>query len=170
MLDGNLYAGRTGNAGALGSMPVSDSGRSEQLIRSASIYVLEKKLIAAGRNPKRIWQSPDAWEDFGRHLDEWIDETAASLAQAVVAAVSVIDFEAAIIDGAFPAEVRQRILARTAEKVAGLDHQGLSPVQISAGTIGSDARAIGGAALPLLASFARDREVLFKEPARVAAR
>jgi hypothetical protein len=88
----------------------------------------------------------------------------------VLAAISVIDFEAAIIDGAFPSEVRQRILARTAEKVAGLDHQGLSPVQISAGTIGSDARAIGGAALPLLASFARDREVLFKEPARVAAR
>ena len=170
VLDGNLYAGRTGNAGALGSMPVSDSGRSEQLIRSASIYVLEKKLIAAGKDPARIWQSPDAWDDFGIHLEEWIEETAASLAQAVVAAISVIDFEAAIIDGAFPAEVRQRILARTAEKVAGLDHQGLSPVQISAGTIGSDARAIGGAALPLLASFARDREVLFKEPARVAAR
>ena len=103
-------------------------------------------------------------------LDEWIEETAASLAQAVVAAISVIDFEAAIIDGAFPAEVRQRILARTAEKVAGLDCQGLSPVQFSAGTIGSDARAIGGAALPLLASFARDREVLFKEPAQMAAR
>jgi len=166
VLDGNLYAGRTGNAGALGSMPVSDSGRSEQLIRSASIYVLEKALIAAGKDPARIWRSPDAWDDFGPHLEEWIEATAASLAQAVVAAISVIDFEAAIIDGAFPAEVRQRILARTAERVAGLDRQGLSSVQISPGTIGSDARAIGGAALPLLASFARDREVLFKELAR----
>jgi predicted NBD/HSP70 family sugar kinase len=128
--------------------------------------VLEKALIAAGKDPARIWRSPDAWDDFGPHLEEWIEATAASLAQAVVAAISVIDFEAAIIDGAFPAEVRQRILARTAERVAGLDRQGLSSVQISPGTIGSDARAIGGAALPLLASFARDREVLFKELAR----
>ena len=181
VLDGNLYAGRTGNAGAVGSMPIAAEGpiaggpiaaggATQQLIRSASIYVLEKKLIAAGKDPARIWQSPDAWGDFGPQLDEWIEETAASLAQAVVAAISVIDFEAAIIDGAFPAEVRQRILARTAEKVTGLDCQGLSPVQFSAGTIGSDARAIGGAALPLLASFARDREVLFKEPAQMAAR
>jgi predicted NBD/HSP70 family sugar kinase len=170
VLDGNLYAGRTGNAGAIGSMPIAAGGTTQQLIRSASIYVLEKKLIAAGKDPARIWRSPDAWDDFGIHLQEWIEETAASLAQAVVAAISVIDFEAAIIDGAFPAEVRQRILARTAEKVVGLDSQGLSPVQISGGTMGSDARAIGGAALPLLASFARDREVLFKEPARVAVR
>jgi predicted NBD/HSP70 family sugar kinase len=182
VLDGNLYAGRTGNAGAVGSMPIAaegpiagegptaTGGATQQLIRSASIYVLEKKLIAAGKDPARIWQSPDAWGDFGPQLDEWIEETAASLAQAVVAAISVIDFEAAIIDGAFPAEVRQRILARTAEKMAGLDCQGLSAVQFSAGTIGSDARAIGGAALPLLASFARDREVLFKEPAQMAAK
>jgi predicted NBD/HSP70 family sugar kinase len=166
VLDGNLYAGRTGNAGAIGSMPVAAGGTIQQLIRSASIYVLEKKLIAAGRNPAGIWQSPEAWGDFVPHLDDWIEETAASLAQAVVAAISVIDFEAAVIDGAFPVEVRQRILARTAALAAGLDRQGLSPVEFSAGTMGSDARAIGGAALPLLASFARDREVLFKELAR----
>ena len=36
---------------------------------------------------------------------------------------------------------------------------------IDEGTIGSGARAIGGACLPLLANFARDREVLFKESA-----
>jgi hypothetical protein len=45
------------------------------------------------------------------------------------------------------------------------DRQGLSPVVAVEGTVGSGARAIGGACLPLLASFARDREVLFKEAA-----
>jgi predicted NBD/HSP70 family sugar kinase len=169
VLDGDLYLGRTGNAGALGSMPIAEGAALQQLIRGASIYGLEKELIAAGRDPVQIWQSPDAWEDFDRHLDAWIEQTATSLAQAVVAAISVIDFEAAVIDGAFPAGVRQRILERTAEKVAAFDRRGLSPVALGAGTIGSDARAIGGAALPLLASFARDREVLFKEPAPLAA-
>jgi hypothetical protein len=37
------------------------------------------------------------------------------------------------------------------------------PVEIVEGSIGSGARGIGGACLPLLANFARDREVLFKE-------
>ena len=47
--------------------------------------------------------------------------------------------------------------------LAGFDLQGLSPTAIVEGTVGNDARAIGGACLPLLANFARDRDVLFKE-------
>ncbi|MGA2795245.1 MAG: hypothetical protein ABSE69_17305, partial [Roseiarcus sp.] len=43
------------------------------------------------------------------------------------------------------------------------DRRGLSDAAIMAGAIGADARAIGGAALPLIANFARDREVLFKD-------
>ena len=168
VLDGNIYPGRTGNAGALGSIPVAGPGNGaiQQLIRRASIYALENRLIAAGKDPATIWSSPDTWGDFGSHLDDWIEETARSLAQAAVAAISVIDFEAVVIDGAFPDEVRQRVLGRTAAMAAAMDRQGLSPTELSAGTLGSDARAIGGAALPLLAAYARDREVLFKEAAR----
>jgi hypothetical protein len=36
-------------------------------------------------------------------------------------------------------------------------------VAIMPGAVGADARALGGAALPLIANFARDREVLFKD-------
>jgi predicted NBD/HSP70 family sugar kinase len=168
VLNGSLYTGRTGNAGALGSMPVAapPDGRarlSQQLIRSASIYVLEHKLAAAGKDATVLWRSPDDWDVTGASLDDWIDEVASSLAFAIVAATSVIDFAAAIIDGAFPASVRGRIAERTRQCAALLDHQGLSPLTIVEGTVGSRARAIGGACLPLLANFARDREVLFKE-------
>jgi hypothetical protein len=50
----------------------------------------------------------------------------------------------------------------TARHIAGLDQQGLSPFQVVEGTIGSDARAIGGASLPLLANFAVDREIFLR--------
>ncbi len=167
VLNGSLYPGRTGNAGALGSLPVpaaDPSGpHSQQLIRSASIYVLEQQLVAAGRDPAVLWRSPDDWGDVGPELDRWIGKTAEGLAAAVVAAVSVIDFEAVIIDGAFPAEVRRRIVEESAAAIATFDRQGLSPVSVLEGTIGSGARAIGGACLPMLASFTRDRELLFKE-------
>ena len=68
-----------------------------------------------------------------------------------------------MIDGEMPASVRDRLAARTAQVFAGLDRRGLSEVEIVSGAIGADARAIGGAALPLIKNFARDREVLFKD-------
>ena len=85
-------------------------------------------MIAAGRDPAVLSRSPDDWGDVGPELDQWIGEAAASLAAATVAAISVIDFEAVIIDGAFPAEVRRRIVAETAAAIERFDRQGLSPV------------------------------------------
>ena len=109
-----------------------------------------------------IWKTPDAWDDFGTHLDAWIEAAAGGLALAAVAAISVIDFEAAVIDGAMPAPVRARLAARTAEKLDALDKRGLSQVGVFEGTIGPDARAIGGAALPFLAQFGHERAGLYR--------
>jgi len=168
VLNGSLYPGRTGNAGAVGSMPVgrpdgTNGVRHQQLIRTASTYVLANRLIEAGIDPASIWETPKHWSDFGPILDGWIDEVAAGLAVATIAATSVIDFEAAIIDGACPAAVRALIVHKARAKVNELDRRGLSPFVVCEGSIGVDARAVGAAALPFLANFARDREVLFKE-------
>ena len=46
---------------------------------------------------------------------------------------------------------------------AKLDRRGTAPLSIIAGSLGADARAMGGAALSLMANFAIDRDVLFKE-------
>jgi predicted NBD/HSP70 family sugar kinase len=166
VLDGALRPGRTGNAAALGSMPImtkSTGGAARQLIACASIYQLERRLEAAGIDSSSIWASPDSWGEFGSQLDDWIEESASALAYASVAAISVIDFEAIVIDGEMPAMVRERLTARTAQLFVGLDRRGLNEVEIVSGGIGADARAIGGAALPLIKNFARDREVLFKD-------
>ena len=113
--------------------------------------------------PLRFGRRQNSWGEFGAQLDGWIEVAASALAYASVAAISVIDFEAIVIDGEMPATVRDRLTARTAQVFAGLDRRGLSEVEIVAGSIGADARAIGGAALPLIKNFARDREVLFKD-------
>ena len=170
VLGGSLFAGRGGNAGAVGSMPIGvgdKAGRiaNVQLIRRASLYVLEQKLIAAGLDPSSLWRSPDDWPDFGAPLTQWIEEAAQALALAALAAISIIDFEAVVIDGAFPPAVRSRLAERVRQRLEGMDRQGLSPVVIEEGALGHGARAMGGAALPMLANFAPDREILFKERA-----
>lgn len=166
VLNGTLFQGRTGNAGALGSMPVSarhGDVPADQLIHSASLYMLEKKFVKLGRNPEILWQSQDGWGEIGAPLDEWISEAASALAVAALSAISVIDFEAVVIDGALPPEVRARLVEAVRQRIAKLDLQGLSPFAVKEGTIGASARAMGGASLPLLANFATDRDILFKE-------
>jgi predicted NBD/HSP70 family sugar kinase len=170
VLNGHLFPGRTQNAGALGSMPALNAGHQlssgRQLMNVASIYTLERKLLEQGRNPEILWQSPDDWgDDLGAVLDEWVEEVAESLAYSIVAAIAVIDVETVLIDGAFPTDVRSRIIARTEAALASINRQGLSHFQLLPGSIGNAARAMGGASLPLLANFTQDREVLFKDNA-----
>jgi predicted NBD/HSP70 family sugar kinase len=168
VLNSSLFPGRSGNAGALGSMPImrrDENGKAslQQLIRAASIYLLERRLVAAGQRGSDIWLSPDDWSSFEQPLEIWIAEAAEALAQAIAALLAVIDFEAIVIEGAFPTDVRRRLVERTNEQLARIDRQGLTGAMVVEGSIGRDARAIGGAALPLLAAFARDYDVLFKD-------
>lgn len=164
VLDGSLYPGRRGFAGAIGSLPIPSTGSDRQhgwLLQHASVARLEKMIADEGEAAIAIWQGEDRWNGLGAVLDRWIDEATDSLAYAVASIVSVIDFEGVVIDGAFPAEVRQRIVAGTIEKFTRLNPSGIAPVVIREGSIGSDARVMGAASLPLLAEYARDRNILF---------
>lgn len=166
VLNSALFSGRTGTAGAIGPLPVQGrDGRTVQLLKIASIFVLENHLREHGVDPKPLWYSPDGWVDFGEPLETWIQDTAAALAQAVIAAASVIDFSAAVIDGGFPAWVRERIVAATRIALEKHDLQGVIMPEILEGEAGSQARTIGAASLPLFARYLLDQNVLFKEPA-----
>ena len=103
------------------------------------------RVAGAGVDASSIWATPHEWAEFGAALDDWIEETALSLAYASVSAISVIDFEAIVIDGEMPASVRDRLILRTAKAFEALDRRGLSDVEFTAGVIGADAGAIGGA-------------------------
>lgn len=164
VLNSAVFAGRSGTAGAIGPLPVRDrTGRTRQLLDIASIFVLENMLSESGIDPEPLWYSSEDWFDFGAPLENWIRETAAALAQAIVAAASIIDFSAAIIDGGFPAWVRARLVQATNEEVDRLDLQGIIRPEIIEGAVGAQARAIGGASLPIFNRYLLDQNVLFKE-------
>jgi predicted NBD/HSP70 family sugar kinase len=169
VLDRHLYPGRSLYSGAIGPMPIPDPqrpGRSQQVLRTASIYVLGEALRAAGRDPAVLAVDPDDWGDLGKPLDDWIEAAGRALALTVISAVSIIDFETIVIDGAFPLSVRRRLVDVARAEIEHFDRQGVSPFSIVEGSIGSAAREIGGATLPLLANFTQDREVLFKDDRR----
>lgn len=164
VLNSSVFVGRTGTAGAIAPLPVRNKhGETRQLLEIASIFVLENLLRERGLDPQRLWYAAEEWIDFGEPLKIWIRDSAEALAQAIVAAVSIVDFSAAIIDGGFPDWVRARLVAATVAAVNRLDLQGIVTPDIIEGVVGPQARAIGGASLPIFARYLIDQTVLFKE-------
>ncbi|MEW9806887.1 ROK family transcriptional regulator [Mesorhizobium marinum] len=154
VLNGRLYSGPTGNAGALGSMPVpGPQGRPIQLIDVASLAMLEKALNARGSDASYLWTTPESWSGDGPEFDAWFHSAGSALAYAIVSASSVIDFEAAMIDGWMPAWARARLVAAVRTAIAAIDVEGLRIPLVHEGTVGIHARALGAASLPLSERF-----------------
>lgn len=154
VLSGMLYAGHSGNAGALGSMPVvGRDGKLCQLIDVASLRTLERALTGAGHEASSLYASTRDWSADPAILEDWLDGAGFGLAQAILASASVIDFSAAIIDGWMPEHVRQRLVASTRRHFARLNRAGTEPLDIREGSVGPNARALGAATLPLAERF-----------------
>ncbi|WP_062226689.1 ROK family transcriptional regulator [Aureimonas frigidaquae] len=164
VIDGQLIEGRSGNAGALGSMPVpAPGGGSRQLIEASSIHLLERLVEEAGGDPVELWRRESDWDGLGPLLDRWLDEASAGIAHAIVSAVSVYDFPVAVIDGSFPPRVRARLVERVDAALRRLDRRGLADIAVMEGTIGRSAREIGSASLPFFARFFSDRRILYAD-------
>ncbi len=161
VLNGRLVTGRTGNAGALGSMPVpARGGGSVQLLRVASLSGLEAMLAARGLDGSAMWESPDDWDIDADVLARWLAGTAAGLAHVAASGAALIDLEALVIDGWMPAPLRARLIEATAQALSRIDLSGVTPPQVRPGTIGPGARALGAASLPLSNRFLVDPTAL----------
>ncbi|MBS8226904.1 ROK family transcriptional regulator [Vannielia litorea] len=153
-LNGTVFEGNQGNAGALGAMRTTGPlGESQQLIDTASLHLLEARLVEAGLDPQVMWQKPQDWSALSHYVEPWIGETAQELAKASLSICSVLDFEAVLIDGAFPPDVRQELVERVRRYLVNQDKRGLIAPVVEAGTVGENARAIGAACAPIFAQF-----------------
>lgn len=168
VLNHAVYAGRTGNAGAFGPIMVpGPDGKPEQLLNSASIFVLENRLKASGIDPSPLWLDPDDWPDYGDILAEWIDATAHNIAVAIVSIAAIIDIEAVLVDGGFPVRIRRSLVEAIRRCFSRLDRQGIREPEIAEAGVGLVAREIGGAMLPIADRYLVDQNVLVKEPAAI---
>jgi len=154
VLDNAVFEGRQGNAGALGSLrSIGPNGESMQLVEMASIRQLEQRLFEVDLDPRQLWDDPDSWHKLSRYIDPWLGQTAQELSKAALSVCSVIDFEAIIIDGAFPESMRFELVERVRRYVKTQDTRGLIPPTIEAGSIGRKARAVGAATRPIDLQF-----------------
>ncbi len=154
VLHDSLFVGRSGNAAALGSMPVSaPDGRVVQLIEIASLSVFEAHLKGRGIETGGMWAAPDGWDFDDDLVQAWVETAAHGLAHAVAAAAAVIDIQAVLIDGWLPRDIRRRLVEATQARLAALDLAGIQAPKVREGSVGPDARALGAASLPLSERF-----------------
>ncbi len=153
VLNRQLHVGRSGNGGAVGSLPFTYAGNSKQLLDVASVYLLEKQLEEAGVDTSFMHGRQQNWPEDLPGLGGWIASVAEGIVHAAISAHAFLDLDAVVIEGALPLSVKQQLLARCKYHYQQADLRGLSSLTFLPGTVGAEARALGCANLPLLAQF-----------------
>jgi len=164
VLDSHLRSGLNGNAGAVGSLPLGVAGTAAppQLLATASLFNLEARWRHAGLDPAVALDARALQAPWLAHTRAWVAEACPAIAMAVNSAACLLDLDAVIVDGSCSRELQAELLNGVAAALAAYSWEGVAQPPVLAGTIGSDARAMGGALLPLYAHFAPDRELFLK--------
>lgn len=167
VIDSHLRSGRHGNAGAVGSIPLglarSDKGTPpEQLLSDASLFNLEQLFDAAGLDQTAAVDARALQAPWLTHTAAWLDDAACAIALAINSATCLLDLDGVIIDGSIDRRLLDRLMTEVETALDYYSWEGIVRPVVLAGTIGSDARAIGGALLPLYANFAPDRDLFLK--------
>jgi predicted NBD/HSP70 family sugar kinase len=191
VLDSELRAGRHGNAGAIGSIPLivdapsrhgAGSVRSkaaanghaaprttEQLLGIASLLNLERAFEAAGLDMTAVTDPRALEAPWREHTMAWVDTSARAIAHVIECAACLLDLDGVIIDGSFDRTLLRTLLDTVDAAMNQDPWEGVARPALLAGTIGSDARALGGALLPLYAGFSPDRDLFLKALPELAA-
>ena len=157
VLNGQLFTGRTGNAGGVGPLPVpGPDGTLQRLFDVASMSKLAEKMEAAGESSDHLWEQHVEWRVSPAILDDWIQHAAEGLAYATLSAAALVELEAVMIDGWMPTNIRSDITRRTEHALTRLDLSGVEQPQVREGTVGAEARALGAAAIPLAQRYLID--------------
>jgi predicted NBD/HSP70 family sugar kinase len=147
VLGGQLHEGRNGNAGALASMPISDSSGPDFLLHRASLYSIEDRLTQGLDDPA---------------LRDWINACAEAVSFIVIGANSLLDLEAVIIGGAFPDDMVQTVMAEVGVRITRNAPRDFFKPALLSGHNGEAAPARGAGLLPLFSTFSPNLDSLLK--------
>ena len=149
----HLWEGATGASANLGSMLVADrNGKPRFVHELASLLALEGALKTAGTTltdatgdePSELAQTV---------LTDWIEGAALALAHAILNALTVIEFDFAVIESGLPSSTLQRLIEATSRKMQDFPSLARAIPPVRAGHIGRPAAAQGAAQLRMYRRF-----------------
>jgi predicted NBD/HSP70 family sugar kinase len=169
VLAGHIMGGERGNAGAIGSLPIrledgtNAPGQSPpQLLQLASGWQLEQALIADGHDPFLLQQPAIMDPAYARYVQPWLAQSSRALAMTVTSSAALLDLDAVVMDGAMAAPLMEVLLRDTQAAMAHYAFDGMHQPRLLMGKVGSHARALGAAWLPLHSQFFPDKDIFLK--------
>jgi predicted NBD/HSP70 family sugar kinase len=170
VLDSHLRSGLRGNAGAIGSLPMQIGGSPAgagapfppQMLGLASLWNLEAAFSAAGLDPAAFADERAMQDPWRTHTQTWLRSACPALAMGISSAACLLDLEGVIIDGSTHRDTLDVLVQEVKAALALYSWEGVTPPDVLTGTIGTDARALGGALLPMYSNFAPDSELFLK--------
>ncbi len=154
VLNGKLHTGPSGNAAAIGSMPVpGPDGKMRQLITVGSLAGLERMMIERGLAANQIWDRAEDWQVPDDIRQSWIKAAAGGIAHATLCASATTELKAVMIDGWLPAAWRHDLVEAVRSAMTALDFAGIDMPQVIEGSMGHLARTLGAASVPLSQRF-----------------
>jgi predicted NBD/HSP70 family sugar kinase len=172
VLDSRLRVGLNGNAGAIGSMPlrtpnsIRETSAADdvppQLLSEASLFNLEELYRLAGLNVKAARDERALQPPWLVHTDVWLSDASNAIAFAVHSAACLLDLEDVVVDGAISRPLIEALITALQKALDRYSWEGVHRPEILTGIVGADARAIGGALLPLYANFAPGHNAFLK--------
>jgi predicted NBD/HSP70 family sugar kinase len=170
VIDSQWRSGLRGNAGAIGSMPLHAAREAAhgvqtappQVLSVASLYQLEQRFTVAGLEATACYDDRALTAPYAAHTQAWLREAVSAIALVVQNAACVLDMDAVIIDGSLGRGLLGLLRQELGGALQAYSWEGISEPEVLLGAMGADARAMGGALLPLYSSFAPDRELFLK--------
>lgn len=167
VIDSHLRAGLHGNAGAIGSLPLGRAAGGSgtpppQLLSVASLLALEARYREAGLDSDAAGDERALQAPWWPHTEAWLQQAGDAIALAAHSAACLLDLDGVILDGNLPRALLATLQREIDAALSHYDWEGVVRPPLMPGTIGPDARAIGGALLPLYANFAPDRDLFLK--------
>ena len=132
------------------------------MLSVASLLNLEAFYREAGLDPAAAQDERALQAPWLAQTERWLAQAAPAIALSANHAACLLDLDGVVLDGSFGRPLLAALLARVEKALDGYDWEGVVRPVLRAGTIGSDARALGGALLPLYANFAPDRDLFLK--------
>ncbi len=173
VLAGHIVAGARGNAGAIGSMPMSLSAAQDgrdhvaskpaQLLQLASGWQLEQALEQAGFAPELVHQEAIMDAQYAALTGPWLAQASRALAMTLTSAAALVELDAVVIDGTLGRSLIDALTQATRREVERYNLEGLHAPAVLVGEVGAHARALGGSLLPLHRQFFPVKEIFLKQ-------
>jgi predicted NBD/HSP70 family sugar kinase len=152
--ENRLWEGVNGQSASLGSMLVTDRDNHTRFLHEiASLHALGQRLAAAGLVLADVRAKTIA-APVAAVLDAWIADASDALAQTLINATHVMEFEVCIIESELPPAITARIIEATRTRIARFPTLGqVAPPPVIAGHLERSGAAQGAALLRMHRRF-----------------